>query len=187
MPAKLSVSATVLLSLTAIVPLAACGDDDGHVESCGLEANCEALGTVDFAQGITREGNDGNLSVRLISADPAPPRGGEEDAHDVDGGTEEGGYVENHWVVEVLDGDGARVSDAELSVRTWSMDCMHFGVELDDDEIVVTQATDGTFSWTHAYLHGGPWSVQISVNADGESDLVEFPFCLEQTETNHHH
>ncbi len=160
---------TPILSIFATCSLlVACGDaeeDDsghaghGHTETCGEPGDT-------YAAGMEQACEEGDCSVVLVSADPAPPDKGD-----------------NTWVFQVIDGDGAPMTDLSLvEIEPYMPEHDHgtnpltFPATADDTGETWTSDTFNLFM-------GGLWEIRVHATS-GSDDAAEthtaiFTFCAE--------
>jgi hypothetical protein len=155
------------LAIACALSLAGCPDsdddcdeagDEGHSHSgpggCGLQENC--TDTVDLAEGLRAEGEDGVFTVEVVSHDPLS-------------------IEDNEIIVAIENANGDPVTDAEVSADVFSVDCMHGGPNPPDE---VSANADGNYKFTPTHLHGGPWDTVLTIDAGGETDEVRLHFCV---------
>jgi hypothetical protein len=154
------------LSIACALSLAGCDDsnddcdeegDEGHTHGpggCGLQENC--TDTVDLAEGLRAEGEDGVFTVEVVSHDPLA-------------------IEDNEIIVAIENADGDPVTDAEVEADVFSVDCMHGGPNPPEQ---VAANADGNYKLTPTHLHGGPWDTVIKIEAGGESDEARLHFCV---------
>ena len=132
-------------------------DHEHGAGGCGNVDNC--MDTLDLEAAslpLTIEGEDGNFNVMLhMFSDPLQPS-------------------PNDWMVMLMDEDGP-VAGGELSVSTWSVDCMHPGAS----EETVTTDDEGMAMVHPETLHGGPWEVIFEASANGMTDTITFNLCID--------
>lgn len=145
--------------LLAIVP--ACGDD-AALPDAGY--NCEVEDRDDeYIAGMEKSGDDG-MMFRLVSSDPAPPS-----------------RYDNTWVIEILDGTGAPLDDADVVVTPFMPDHGHgtgFTAEVTPDPDV-----DGRYDVFPVNLFmPGVWEITIRATPAGgtaaDRDQAVFTFCI---------
>jgi hypothetical protein len=130
--------------------------DSGHMGMEGGAMSCEGGDT--YMAGMEKEGINGRFTVVLVSSDPEP--------------MERGDY---EWTIRILDDEDAVVTDADVN-STPMMPAMGHGTPVNEN---VTNNGDGTYTLTPVNLFmGGLWVVTIDVEAGGETDNVEFAFCI---------
>ncbi len=129
------------------------GGGDGGV-GCGLQENC--IDTVELAEGLEAEGEDGVFSVRLLEHNTLAPMG-------------------NEWLVEILDADGNRVQDATVIEDVLSVDCGHGGPDPAQD---LSPNEDGTYDVMPTTVHAGPWDVYFTIMDGDDMDEVYFHLCI---------
>ena len=132
-------------------------DHEHGTGGCGDTANCKDTLDLEAASlPLTIEGEDGNFNVMLhMFSSPLKPS-------------------PNDWMVMLMNEDGP-VADGELSVSTWSVDCMHPGAS----EEMVTTDDQGMATVHPETLHGGPWEVIFEVSANGKTDTITFNLCID--------
>ncbi len=142
------------LSLVLLLPvLAACETDDDDVGSCEEEQR-----DVPYEPGMSVAGDSSLFTVALDSADPAPP--------DLD---------ENDWTLSVLDAAGSPVEGCVLAATPWMPDHGHGSNNPESTEL-----GGGSYSIAGIdFIMAGYWEVGLEVDCAGETDTVEFRFCIE--------
>ena len=146
----------MLLILTALALGACGGDDEGGDDdavNCALEDRAD-----EFVVGLARTGAAG-LTFRLMSSMPAPPSRGN-----------------NTWEIEIVDGAGAPVLGAAVSVKPFMPDHQHgTGVRA-----VLTEQGEGRYQATPVNLWmPGLWEITVGARpATGQPDEVVFRFCV---------
>jgi hypothetical protein len=113
------------------------GSDDEEAEPCTPEYP-------DFKQGISATAGD--LTVRLLSIDPTPPRQ----------------LMNNDWTIEVVDAAGAPVDDVEITdPRSYMPAHMHGGRKV---PVLVKLDKPGQFKLDNIdFRMTGPWQVLMLV------------------------
>jgi hypothetical protein len=150
--------------LVLLVPIAlavaGCGNDDpcaghSHDPACLV---CE--GDEDPVPS-TVEGDSGNLSVEIVSSDPAPLIN-----------------ANNTIVVRVLDSSGASVEGATFTlVEPWYPPGGHGTPVIP----TVTESTPGEYTITEVnFLHEGRWELRFDVADGATTDHVVFTLCIEE-------
>ena len=152
------------MKLLALAPLAlllaACGNDDpcaGHSH----DPACTVCRGDEDPIPSTVEGDEGNLSIEILSTDPSPPVG-----------------ETNHTLeVRVLDSGGAAVEGATFSlVEPWYPPGMH-GTPVVPE---VTETLPGEYTITQVnFLHPGRWELRFDVADGATTDHVVFALCIE--------
>jgi hypothetical protein len=132
----------------------ACEEEDHSHDTCGLQANC--TDTVELEEGLSVESEDGKFTVAVLSREPLS-------------------VEENLIAVAIENADGDRVTDAELEVSVFSVDCMHPGPTPPD---AISAEADGSYELTPVHAHGGPWDTVIEIAAGGETDTARLHFCV---------
>jgi hypothetical protein len=139
-------------------------DEDGHPRDGGAEA--EAVPCTDayptFRDGLSVAAAD--LTVRLLSIDPQPPRQ----------------KRDNDWVLEIVDAAGMPVVDATIvDVDTW-MDVHDHGGRWPPD--IVPAGQPGRIELQRLdFKMAGPWRVRFGVKASAGGAVVRtsLPICVE--------
>jgi YtkA-like protein len=119
------------------------GDHDHGADGCGNQANCDD--TVELADGLRVPSENDEFTVEIVSHTPLS-------------------VADNEWTIAIEDADGNAVTDAELSVDVFSVDCMHPGP---DPVAHVSANADGEYELAPVHLHGGPWDTVIEIEAGG--------------------
>lgn len=117
--------------------------DHDHT-TCGLQENCTDV--LELAEGLTVDGHDGNYTVVIKTHTSL-------------------GAMGNHWMADILDADGEKVTDVKLVLTTWSVDCMHYGPNPPE---LVEADENGMYMLMPVTAHGGPWEVRLLVT-DGDA------------------
>lgn len=150
-----------LVSMIALA-LAACGSDDecaGHTH----EPKCLVCSQSDhdsFTSGTVKVGNDGNLKLEIVSADPSPHQEGN-----------------NTMVVKVMD-----ASDQPLTGVTFDVVETYYPPGQHGTPIVpeITENGAGEYSITQInYVHEGIWTLTMELTAGSMTDTLFFEFCVE--------
>jgi hypothetical protein len=133
--------------------------DGGHMMEGGMMS---CAGDLDeYMPGLEKDGINGTFTVVLVESDPEP------------GTAADNGDYE--WTIRVLDAGGDVVTDADVNA-TPMLPAMGHGTPVPE---TVTNNGDGTYSLTPLNLFmGGRWVVTIDIEAGGETDNVEFAFCI---------
>lgn len=152
--------------------VAACDDDHPHTHDGSLSGDSgaedsddedEVPCTEDFPgarPGLSAAA--GELTVKLVSADPPTARQ----------------YVNNDWVLEVLDGeqnpvDDFTVSDPVSFMRVHS----HYGTP---DPTVQSESEPGEFKLDNIrFRMRGPWEVNFQLEHGGKRSPVSIKVCVE--------
>lgn len=143
-----------------LLVLAGCGNDD----PCGAHAHdpmCLVCEGDEDPIGSTVEGDSGNLSIEIVSSDPAGPIS-----------------ANNTLVVRVLDSTGLEVEGATFSlVEPWYPPGGH-GTPVVPE---VTESAPGEYTITQVnFLHEGPWELRFDVADGSTTDHVVFLLCIEE-------
>lgn len=132
--------------------------DEGHSHStnggCGLQENC--TDTVELEEGLRAESEDGAFTVEVTSHRPLAVSG-------------------NEIAIAIENADGDPVTDADLDVDVFSVDCMHGGPMESD---AVSANADGEYDLAPVHAHGGPWDLVIAITAGDETDSARLHFCV---------
>lgn len=146
------------LGLGATLATGACSDDgpaDDTSYNCAAETRDD-----DFVLGLTKPGDSGQLSFKLITADPAPPARGD-----------------NSWILELdtMAAPAAPVTGATMSVTPFMPDHSHGSGKT----VIVTPMTEaGQYKLEPVNLWmPGLWEVTITVSG-AQPDRAVFRFCL---------
>ena len=152
------------LATTTIFVLALWGcptgddDDSGEANVCG-----DLSRAMEYVEGLEARASDGDLVVKLMDADPAPPN-----------------TNDNTWVIAVEDTSGNPVSGCSCVVTPWMPDHGH-GVSVTPS--CVESATEvGMYTIGQNFIMPGYWEVTIDLACDGltsSSDDYLFGFCAE--------
>ena len=152
------------LALAASGSTVACGSssEDPGTGNTGEPAagECSTPGEFDaYSAGMAKTGDEG-IDVAITSATPAPPVQGD-----------------NEWTLMVTDADGAPVTGATLEIVPWMVVHKH-GTPVTPR---ITEGSDGEYTATRVnFVMAGVWETTIRVTtADGVTDEVMFPFCIE--------
>ena len=154
---------TLLLSLSMGLLLGCKDDDDEHDHdvpehdhaTCGLQENC-AADALTLEPGLKFEGE--HFTVELTEAEWVDVK-----------------KDQVHWMASVTDAEGEAVTDATVNVNAYSIDCMHDGFEPAKD---VTADDDGMYMLMPAFLHGGPWNVELTITQGDVSEELRPEFCV---------
>ena len=173
--------------LAAVLVSYGCGDDDGHDDGHAGDGHA---GTSSHAGTGAHAGTSAHPMCGMASNctdDLLEPSGGDEiESHmgkfkavlhhvgDYEEATE-GTLVTAEWEIMLQDADGNAVSDADLTVSTYSIDCDHKGPTPDAE---VGANSDGRYELESVYAHGGPWETRLMVSADGEMDMIHIGVCV---------
>jgi len=143
------------------------GDHSGHMADgggdpmCGKADNCTG-DELAPAAGDEVEGHMGNFNAMVHSAE--------------DYATGEGTQVTADWVVMLKSAaDDSAVTDATVTVQTWSVDCMHDGPVA---AVEVTANGDGNYEIPSTFAHGGPWETRLMVDSGGTEDMIHISVCV---------
>ena len=160
------------LLLLCLLPMIACGDDDGGEEPDRSPAPQQDGGmmyppvpcpesTPDFRINLEAEGEDGNVVGRLLDADNIPPD-----------------QYENDWTVEFRTPDGEPVEDVDLYMA-WPFMPVHGHDGFYDPEVEALNEP-GQFQVDDLNLWMiGPWEVHLMVeSASAGNDHVVFNVCI---------
>lgn len=131
------------------------GDGHGH-ETCGLQENCGRPEEVTLEGVLSVDGAGGTFTLHVH----------DHSALSID---------DNEWTVMIVDATGASVANGEVTVSTWSDDCMHYGPTA---PATVTTDSAGLATIAPVAAHGGPWDVILEVSADGMTDTITVPLCI---------
>ncbi|HEY4182305.1 MAG TPA: FixH family protein [Kofleriaceae bacterium] len=155
-----------VIAAAALAPLAACGSsggsDDGstdHVD-CATEKTPNGDRPDDFVVGLSKQGDKGLLSFKMLGFDPAPPS-----------------ISFNDWQVEITAvATVAPMSNASLDVYPFMPKHGHgAGV----DPVVTAMPTAGEYDLDQINLHmPGIWEVTITATTDAGTDSAVFRACL---------
>lgn len=143
-----------------------CGAEGGEGHAHDGGAQDEPVPCTDsyptFRPGLSVAG--GELTVRLLSVDPQPPRQ----------------KRDNDWVLEVVDVLGMPVGDATIvDVDTWMDVHGHAGRWAPD---IVPQGQPGRIALQRLdFKMAGPWRVRFGVKASASAAVVRtsLPICVE--------
>jgi YtkA-like len=160
------------LSIALLLALAGCkeeGDgghhDHGHTDGGAHggeeeEVPCTAENPA-YEPGMSMQA--GELTITLLSAEPAPPRQ----------------KLANDWTLEISDGDGAPLESATISnAESYMPVHNHYGTRRPR---VQEQAEPGQYLLDNIdFRMPGPWEVVFDVQpAAGETQTVRFKICVE--------
>ena len=140
------------------------GHPDGHVDDASDDTEpvpCTAAYPA-FREGLTAKA--GELTIRLLSVDPEPPRQ----------------KMDNTWVLEVVDASGAPVPGAVIEDVDTYMDVHKHGGRWEPTISPGTAA--GRFALTRVdFKMPGPWRLRFAVrpSAGGTAVRTNFPICVE--------
>jgi len=142
------------IALLLLMPaLVGCETDDDDVGICESEER-----DLPYEAGMSVEGDSSLFTVALDSADPAPP--------DLD---------ENDWILSVSDAAGSPVEGCLLTATPWMPDHGHGSNNPES-----TDEGGGSYSIVGLdFIMAGYWEVGVQVDCGGETDTVEFRFCIE--------
>lgn len=156
----------VFASLFTLLAAAACGggNDTAPSSSSGTmvpttSAACAADTRKDvYVAGLAKAA--GTMSVKLMSASPAPPSTGV-----------------NTFSLQVVDAAGAALDGATITVTPWMPDHAH-GSSV---KAGVVPAGGGMYTVSNVYLvMAGLWQVTVTVEqATGDAASAVFDFCLD--------
>lgn len=142
--------------LCLALALGACSGKDGDDGSGGGggASSCET-----FSAGLTQLGDEGNVSVVLESSSPAPPSRGN-----------------NDWTIQLLDTNGAPISDATVGVTPYMPKHGH-GSSV---KAVITPLGEGRYELNPVnFSMAGTWEVTVDVTlAGGGTDKTMFTLCI---------
>ena len=143
------------LAMPALLLLTACsggGAMDAGLVGCEMDPTAET-----YTAGMKQLGMNGKLSFQLMSSDPGPPLRGT-----------------NVWELKVLDGTGAPVTGATLTVVPFMPEHGH------GSSVVPTVSADSdAYKITNLYLFmPGLWRVTITATAGQVTDSGAFVFCV---------
>jgi hypothetical protein len=136
-------------------------EDAGHVhDDAGRDAPC-STDIPAFEPGLTVVGNDGLISVRLVSAVPRIPQ-----------------VYDNDWEVEFIDASGALIDDIKVS-RVEPFMPVH-GHPGNYDATIVPRSEAGRVSLERVNLKmNGPWEVRMTVSsARVGGDFIVMNVCV---------
>ena len=148
-------SSFLVLALLSSLP--ACSGDDGEEEQVDCIAMTE---DDDFVIGLSKTGENGLYTFKLVEFSPAPPA-----------------RLLNDWTIEVTStaAGAAPLANATIAVTPYMPQHGH-GAGIDVE--VEPMATAGNYKLTPINLHmPGLWEVTIQVQAPTE-DLVVFKPCI---------
>ncbi len=158
------------LLAVSLCPALACdtGGDGGDSTTGMVEDPCanDDRGD-DYAVGLSRVGEQGNVRLTFVDAMPAPPRKGD-----------------NRWVLTAeLEGTGVAVQDATFTVTPFMPDHGH-GTPV---PVEVSRAQDAAGTWIFDPVNlmmAGLWEItfDVEVASDTETtvtDSVVFRFCVD--------
>ena len=160
------------LPLAALIALALCGCGDGDADGVAPQAGTSGgpqagTGASELPCGgkvpefkIDMESlpsDETDWSARIKSATPAPPQ-----------------KYENAWEVELLDGDGEPLADAELVfVEPWMPAHSHDGGLIPEIRSMEEPARFAVDRWM-----GGVWEVRLDVKSGDEQFRLRFDVCV---------
>lgn len=162
----------MLLALISAAFLVAC-DDGGGGEDGGTTGTIEDPCANDdrgdeYAVGLSRTGEMGNVTLTFVDASPAPPRKGD-----------------NRWVIEVTSAsDGSPIDDATFTVTPFMPDHGH-GTPV---PVGVEHAPNPPGTWIFDPVNlmmAGLWEITFDVEATDPttqttvSDTLVFRFCVD--------
>jgi len=152
--------ARALIFTACVLAAGACKDDESdgdhdHGENgCGRQENCDDA--VELADGLRVASENDEFTVEVVSHTPLS-------------------ITDNEWTIAIEDADGNQVTDAELAVDVFSVDCMHPGP---DPIAEVSANADGDYELTPVHAHGGPWETVIEIEAGGAEDTARIHLCV---------
>jgi hypothetical protein len=160
-PGRLGLALTAALSLS--LSLAGCGEESECGEHSHDPICLGCTGEEDPAvPGTTKEGNDGVLSIRLVSVDP-----------------EEQIVGTGSLVVEVLDASDTLVPGVTFTkVEPFYPEGGHSTPIV--PVVTPVDGFDGRYEITEVnYVHAGIWELRFELSAPGElDDQLAFEFCI---------
>lgn len=150
--------------LVAGAILAACSDDGAgpsdasNAGSAGAGAESCSGDFDEYAPGMSKAADPGELTLRLEDANPAPP-----------------GFGTNVWTLLVLDENDAPVTGASVQATPYMPAHTHGSAE-----VVVEERGEGEYRLEPVVLNmPGVWEVAIDVTpVDGERSEALFRFCV---------
>lgn len=152
------------VALGVIVLAGGCGHEHGPCDHHSHDPEClQCQGDEDpYDAGYELTGEQGNFTIRLVSADPSPHIVGD-----------------NSLTIQVVDGDGAPVDGVTFDrIEPFSATGDH-GTPITPE--YTATGTAGEYEVTMLnYVHFGIWNVTVELSADGVSDRVVFTFCVEE-------
>lgn len=112
-----------------------------------------------FEAGMTKQAAPEQLTIELVTAEPAPPAV----------------RADNSWLLRVTDADGDVVTGAELVVTPYMPKHQHGSAE-----VVVSELGDGEYELAPIELiMPGVWEIPVSVTpSDGRASETTFRFCI---------
>jgi hypothetical protein len=148
-----------LLTLSAAL-LSGCSSDSDEGGGGGGDtssAGCNGKGET-FTAGMSKLGDEGNLTFVLMSSDPAPPK-----------------RYYNTWVIQVKEGD-APVEGATVDVAPTMVGHPHPA-----EALTITEPSPGSYEATPLNLFMlGLWQVDITATTSaGTTDRTKFSFCIQ--------
>lgn len=162
------INAFVIFIFTISIQSLGChGDECEGLATKHEEAMClECSGNEDpFEIGLEKPGEQGNFSIEIMTAEPAPHVVGN-----------------NTMGVQVLDANGAPVDGAVFDkIEPYSVSAEH-GTPVIAEYRSLGQ--NGEYEITLInYFHSGAWELRLELHAGGVSDRVVFTFCVEEAAT----
>jgi hypothetical protein len=158
---SLSSLLAALATAAVTVPVASCGGGgQGQVELPDAAYDCATETRADtFSVGMSKPGTQHQLTFRLMQSEPAPPS-----------------RNNNTWSIDVVDGNGAAVVGAKVTVVPFMPDHNH-GTQI---KAQVVEDTPGHYIATMVNLWmPGLWQVTINATpAGGTLDNAVFSFCI---------
>ncbi len=141
----------ILAGLLAL-GLTACSSSDGG--DTKTDSQCDA-----YSAGLTKTGDAGLISVVLESSSPAPPA-----------------RANNDWMIQVLDANGAPISDATVNVTPYMPQHGH-GTSV---KAVITPMGNGEYELNPVnFVMAGVWEITIDVKlTDGTTDKAKYTLCI---------
>jgi hypothetical protein len=136
-----------------------CGSGPTMTPPAPFDPTCEGRAEPYFA-GIEKTSAGGEITVRIVSATPAPPANTDD----------------NMWTVQVLDAAGAPMTGATIVAAPYMVDHGHGA-----PNIIGTETASGSYDLAPLYLKmTGFWQITIRAAPSGSvlESRVVFPFCI---------
>jgi hypothetical protein len=154
------------LPILFLLSVAGCGERSDAVEDAPLPVCADDFPMEPYEAGMSKRAENG-LEIRLASANPTPPRVGD-----------------NAWQIEILDEEGEGVDGVALSERRFMPAHGHAGTRVVK---VTEQDEEGSYLLDELnFFMPGVWEVRLiaplpplTESAGDDEDSVVFAFCIQ--------
>jgi hypothetical protein len=85
---------------------------------------------------------------------------------------------DNEWTIEAMDSGGSMLDGASIQVKPWMPDHRHGTNPLYIDATPTGRPGQYTLPTFDLFM-GGFWTFTFTVESGGQSDTVQFGFCIE--------